>query len=367
MRREVKEYVLEQVFYILFLIFKLYMPHLRNPFPIVKEFTDLRKYESQLNQVIEQFFNQFFKKFDILSLNKVTKTFWALVNETKLYNPLDWYDIFAIFILKIFTTQILLDEGRILRESHDIFIEWFLYLATRIIRNEQHFSSNFLAKLYTDEIIPIPDFEAARTLLQENVDLIKNYEYPNILYDDKLPIVERLRIFRVFYIGFYELFKRKCVYIENQLYRCEGRSHALNTIRDIFQLYNNNDRTPPEYPKKALKVLIHIRNSCTHRNMTILDDGNIRIRDYNNRNNLSYEDYRTITQLNEYYHALLVLDKAFEALALAIILKRRIENLYSKYGKFIQCPDCDAIEFYCILPTFPLIICKNCKFPISLN
>jgi len=341
------------------------MPHLRNPFPIVKEFTDLRRYEIQLNQVIEKFFNQFFKKFEMLSLEKAIKTFWALVNETKIYNPLDWYDIFAIFILKMFTTQILLDEGRILRESHEIFIEWFLYLATRIIRNEQHFSSNFLAKLYSDDIIPIPDFEAASSLMQENVDLIQTYDYPNVLSDNALSIAERLRIFQVFYVGFYELFKRKCVYIENQLYRCEGRSRALNTIRDIFQLHNNNDRTPPEYPKKALKVLIHIRNSCTHRNMTILEDETIRIKDYNNQNIQTYEDYRTIIQLNEYYHALLVLDKGFEAVALAIMLKRKIENLYILYGKLIQCPECGKIEYYCILPTFTLIICKNCKIPFN--
>ncbi len=45
------------------------MPYLRNPFPIIKEFTDLRNYESQLNQAMEKFFKQFFGKFEILSMS----------------------------------------------------------------------------------------------------------------------------------------------------------------------------------------------------------------------------------------------------------------------------------------------------------
>ena len=141
----------------------------------------------------------------------------------------------------------------------------------------------------------------------------------------------------------------------------------LHSIRNIFQLYNNNDRTPPELPREALKVLIHIRNSCAHRNMTVLGDGSIRIRDYNNRNELTYEDHRNIVQLNEFHHALLVLDKGFDAIALAIMLKRRIENLYMLYGKLILCSDCGTTNYYCILPTVTLIICKKCKLPFNPN
>lgn len=182
------------------------MPYLRNPFPIIKKYTDLRSYESQLKQAMEKFFKQFFGEFEILSLNRVINTFWALVDDTKLFNPLDWYDTFAIFILRIFSTQILLDEGRIIQETHDIFINCFLYLAKRIIPNQKHLSNNFLTNLYTDDIIPVPDYEAASSLLQENVDLIQNYDYPDVLSDDSIPIVERLRIFQAFFIGFYEFF-----------------------------------------------------------------------------------------------------------------------------------------------------------------
>ncbi|KKL65582.1 hypothetical protein LCGC14_2153570, partial [marine sediment metagenome] len=129
---------------------------------------------------------------------------------------------------------------------------------------------------------------------------------------------------------------------------------------------NNNHRTPPELPKVALKVLIHIRNSCTHKNMTVLSDGSIRIRDYNNKNELTYENNRGIVQMNEFYHALLVMDKTFDAIALAIMLKRRIEDLYIYYGKFIQCPDCGTTDNYCVFPNNNLIICKTCKFPVGL-
>ena len=343
------------------------MLYLRNPFPIIKKYTDLRLYESQLNQVMAKFFKEFFGKYEILSLNRVINTFWALVDDTKLFNPLDWYDTFAIFMLRIFSTQILLDEGRIIQQAHDIFIDWFLYLAKRIIPNQKHLPNNFLTKLYTDDIIPVPDFEAASSLIQENVALFQNYDYPDFLSDDSIPIVERLRIFQAYYIAFYEFFKRKCVFIENQVYRWENRKYPLHPIRDIFQLYNNNDRTPPELPREALKVLIHIRNSCTHRNMTVLGDGSIRIRDYNNKNELKYNVLRNIVQLIEFYHALLVLDKGFDAIALAIMLKRRIENLYVSYGKLIQCPDCGTTNFYCILPTVTLIICKKCKLPFNPN
>lgn len=341
------------------------MSHLRNPFPIIREFTNLRNYENQLNQVIERFFREFFERFEILSLNRVTDTFWGLVDGTRPFNPIDWYDAFAVFILRTFTTHILLDEGRIIQETHDIFINWFLYLTQRIIPNERHFSSDFLTELYTDSIIPIPDFEAARSLLRENLDLIQTYDYPDVLYDEALSIEQRLRIFQFFFIGFYEPFKRKCEYLEQQLYQCENRPHPLTTIIDIFQLNNNNSRTPPELPREALKNLIHIRNSCAHRNMTVLEDGIIRIRDYNNRNELTYEDHRNIIQLNEFYHAILIFDKGFDAIALAIMLKRRIETTYMLYGEFIRCPDCGTTDYYCILPSITLVICKRCRFPFN--
>jgi len=305
------------------------MPYLRNPFPFINERINLRDYESQINQTMEKFFKIFFSKFEILSFNRVIESFWALVDNTKLFNPSDWYDTFAVLILRIFITQILFNERRIIQETHDIFLNWFLYLAKRIIPNQNYLPINFLDILYTDEFIPDPDFEAVRSLFQENVDLIQNYDYPNVLSDDNFPIVKRLRIFQVFFVGFYELFKKKCVYIEKQLYKGENRSNPLQTIRDIFQLYPENDRTPPELPRKALKVLIHIRNSCVHKNMTVLSDGSIRIRDYKNKNKLNYENYRSIAQMHEFYHDLLVLDKAFDAIALVVVLNRRIENLYT--------------------------------------
>ena len=343
------------------------MPYLRNPFPIIKKYTDLRKYESQINQVLEKFFNEFFEKFEILSLKRVFNTFWALVGETKTFIPLGWYDTFSVFILRLVTTQILLDEGRIIQESHDIFVNWFLYLAKRIIPNQNHLSSNFLTNLYTNAIIPVPDIEAVNSLLYENADLAEKYNYTEVLSDEKIPIVERLRIFQAYFIGFYEYFKRKCVYIEKQVYKWEDRTYPLNSIRDIFQLYNDNDRTPPDYPREALKILIHIRNSCTHKNMVVLEDGSIRIRDYNNKNELTYDVNKNIVQLNEYFHALTILDKGFDVLALAIMLKRRIESYYMSYGKLIPCPDCGTTDYYCILPTVSLIICKHCKFPFKLN
>ncbi|NVM19722.1 MAG: hypothetical protein HWN80_18620 [Candidatus Lokiarchaeota archaeon] len=341
------------------------MPYLRNPFPIIKNYTDLRKYESQINQVLEKFFREFFGKFEILSLKRVLDTFWALVDEKKTFNPLGWYDTFSVFILRLCSTQILLDEGRILQESHDIFIGWFLYLSNRIIPNQNHLSSDFLTKLYTNAIIPVPDIKAANSLMLENADLAEKYNYFEVLTDKNIPIVERLRIFQAYFIAFYEYFKRKCVYIEKQIYSWEDRPYPLTSIRDIFQLYNNNDRTPPDYPREALKVLIHVRNSCAHKNMIVLENGSIRIRDYNNKNEFTYDVIKNIAQLNDYYHVLIVLDKGFDALALAIMLKRRIENLYMSYGKIIQCPDCSEIDYYCILPTITLIICKQCKFPFK--
>jgi hypothetical protein len=220
--------------------------------------------------------------------------------------------------------------------------------------------------LYTDDLIPIPDFKAASSLLQENFDLVQNYDYPDVLSDESLPIVKRLHIFQAFYIGFYEHFKRKCIYIENHLYKSEGRSHALHTLRDIFQLYNDNYRTPPKLPREALKVLIHVRNSCAHRNMVVSENHIIRIRDFNQKNELTYENHRSIVQLNEFYHALIILDKIIDAIALAIMLKREVENLYKYYGRLIKCPDCGTVNYYCILPTIKLIICKKCNFPFIL-
>ncbi|KKL63096.1 hypothetical protein LCGC14_2178500, partial [marine sediment metagenome] len=86
------------------------MPYLRNQFPFINERINLRDYESQINQTMEKFFKIFFSQFEILSFNSVMESFWALVDNTKLFNPSDWYDTFAVLILRIFITQILFNE-----------------------------------------------------------------------------------------------------------------------------------------------------------------------------------------------------------------------------------------------------------------
>jgi hypothetical protein len=81
------------------------MPYLRNPFPIIKEYISLRDYEIQINQVLEKFFKMFFEKFEILSINRAKNTFWSLADNTTKFSPFYWYDIFAVFMLRLFSTK----------------------------------------------------------------------------------------------------------------------------------------------------------------------------------------------------------------------------------------------------------------------
>ena len=176
-------------------------------------------------------------------------------------------------------------------------------------------------------------------------------------------IIKKLKIFRDYYISYFELFSRRCQYIEKHLAQKEGRT-CLTKLHDIFQLNNDNERRPPEYSRNAIKILIHVRNACTHRNITLINENLVLIRDFNpNTNDITYEDQRTIIQLYEYYYVLIALDRAFGIIALLILLLRHLNTLLKQLGKYILCHKCGKFDHYIIIPDDDIIVCNNCKWP----
>ena len=167
-------------------------------------------------------------------------------------------------------------------------------------------------------------------------------------------------------MGFYELFLRKCQYIEKELSICENR-RCLRKLHEIFQLNNNNVRTPPELIEKVLIILAHVRNACAHKSISLVENNNVNIKDRNpSTGEFTFNETRKIPQLWEYFHAILTLDRGLCTIALVIMLKRRVESETQKHTKLVQCSDCKSIEFYFLPPQFNLFLCKQCKIPQEL-
>ena len=335
----------------------------RNFFPQIKKFVDLKKYEEFINEKIEFWHLKLFKEFELVSLEKLNHAFWELYDELKPFNPLNWYDLCSICIIKSYSPDILLKDGKIILETQKIQAEWLKYLTKRIIQNQSSLPHDFFEKLASDAPLPIPDMKSMETLLEDNVDLINHYDLLDVLHNPDYSPIKKIKIFREYYVSYFELFNRRCQYIEKNLAQKEGRT-CLKKLHDIFQLNNDNERRPPEYARNALKIIIHVRNACTHRNITVISENLVLIRDFKpNTNEITYEDRRTIPQLYEYYYILIALDRAFGIIALLILLLRHLINVVKQSGKYILCHKCGRLDHYIFNPDNDILVCNNCKWP----
>ena len=341
-------------------------PH--NPFPVWKEFIDLRNYRDSIDNAIETITSDFNIKYKVIIEDKVKDTFWKLATLEKPYNPNHWYDVFAVLIGRLISYEIMLKAGRNVEEPYQIHKEWFDYLSKRIIPHESNLPSIFLEKLVSN--YPVVDFNLGYSLLRETESLIEEYDLLDVFEDSSSDIHTKIRKFKETYLNFYNLFLSRSEYVGIELSRFEGNKESGrygNDLYKIFQLNNNNQYSPPEFVKKIILALIHIRNACVHSGIIVLNGNEVQIIDKKTNGTVTFNEKIEINQIPLFFHRLLSIDKEFENISLLLYVNRWIRELTQLYNRYFTCNDCGEISIYFVPPETQYIICRKCKMIHFIN
>ena len=335
-------------------------PH--NPFPVWKEFIDLRSYKDLIDNAIETITSDFNRKYKVILEDKVKDTFWKLATLNKSYNSSHWYDIFAVLIGRLISYEIMLKAGRNVKEPYRIHKEWYEYLSKRIIPHEPNLPVKFLKKLVSN--YPVVNFNLGYSQLKEVESIIKEYDLLDVFEDYSIDIHTKIRKFKETYLNFYNLFLSRSEYVGNELSRFEGNKkygRYGNNLNNIFQLNNNNQYTPPDFVNNIIITLIHVRNACAHSGIIVLNGNEVQIIDKRPNGTVTFNEKFEINQIPKFFYRLLSIDKEFENISLLLYVNRWIRELTQKYKRIFRCKECGDIGTYFIPPGTQFIICSKCK------
>ena len=68
-------------------------------FPLSREMVNFEAHREMINDFIEKLANAFIKNYEIVSEKRIKDSFWNLAEGKSDFNPYDWYDICAEFVL----------------------------------------------------------------------------------------------------------------------------------------------------------------------------------------------------------------------------------------------------------------------------
>lgn len=341
------------------------MWEIQNVFTSLKNHFNLEKYENFLNEHLDLFIDALNDKIEcnLFSKQILRNSFWKLLkSDNMIINKNNLYELLSIVFIRQYIADILKKENKI---PHDIYLligQWHRYIYDRFIPYVFDVPNDLIWRLCSDFPVPEPDLETSVTLYEEAL-LDRDNNLKNMLGDSSISTTQRINQFKTEFIKYYGIFENKCKYIEKILANIEGRN-AQNAMCDIFQLNNNNDRTPPILVRDTLDILRHLRNSISHNLFTDLHNGQVRIRDKNGRNEWTFDETITIKNLWNFYYHLIILDRMLVSMALFLYFIKRIGNELNFVFTLI-CGECSYVSKIYLPPPinpFDVIICEKCKF-----
>lgn len=338
----------------------------RNYIEFYRKKLDYHKYQHEINRYINQIVHEFTLVYKGITNYRIREVFWDIVDNKIQYDPGNWYHVFANFMGKLTTYEILYEKKKINKVQKDIHNNWAGYLSKLIIPYEPLISNKFFIELIQN--MPVPDYESVLQLYEEGMVLFNNENLKEIFSDVLISPYEKILKFKINFNNLFEVFLAKSFYLDRELSK-QGETAHINSLNEIFQLNNSNKRTPPKLIKERLIVLNHIRNSISHASkagVVYWKKRGVRIRDYNRNGKLTYEGFFTFEELYDYYYMLLILIMEFELVALILSLHRVIRELNIKYNKKFNCNNCGHESVVFIHPKKVYVICDKCKqrFPI---
>ncbi|MFW9972604.1 MAG: hypothetical protein ACFFDF_20630 [Candidatus Odinarchaeota archaeon] len=333
----------------------------RNHIEFYRKKLDYHKYQFEINKYINKIVHEFTLVYRGITNYRITKVFWDLVDEKIEYDPGNWYHVFASFMGKLTMYEILFVEKKINKFHKDIHNEWAGYLAELLIPHEPMIPDKFFINLIQN--MPVPDYESVLELYKEGILLFNNENLKQILFDISIEPQEKILKYKVHFLNLFEVLLAKCSFIDQELSR-HGETAHINSLHEIFQLNNSNERTPPKLIKKTLIVLSHIRNAISHGStagIVYFEKKGVRVRDFRGNGKLTFEHFFTFEEIYNYYYLLLILLMEFELVALMLSLHRIIRELNIKYNKKFKCSICGYESVVFVHPERTNVVCDKCK------
>ena len=250
------------------------------------------------------------------------KTFYDLLNNEAEYRFNRMNHKIAYLILRFIQVDILFSEKKITEKMLEIHNQWFRYLFIRINRLRDSFSKDTIISFHVD--FPMGDLEIYKNILVRAFHNYSGGELFYILRNNTILPLTRLLKFEDYFRFDFAYFLIRCENLGKELGKLEGKEYGKK-LWNIFQINENNDRTPPDIIKTELKRLIYTRNAISHPETAGLSykKGIVKIMNYDDKKNeYSYIEEIELADLYEIYYNLTLLDRGFVSAALAVdILK----------------------------------------------
>lgn len=291
---------------------------LRNPFVEFRLHIDLIQHMKN----IENGFNITYKFLEenglTLDKNLIEKTFYDLFNDETQYRFNRRNHKIAYLISRFIQVDYLFSENKMTEKMLEIHNQWFNYLFERINRQRENFSKDSIISFHSD--FPMGDLDIFKNI---SVRAIHNYSRGELLVhmkNNQIHPLNKLLMFEDYFRFDFAYFLIRCEHFGKEIGKLEGSDYGKK-LWDIFQINNNNDRTPPDIIKKELKRLIHTRNAISHPETAGIsyDNGIVKIMNYDERKKeYTYVEELNLIELYEIYYNLTLLDRGFVSAALAV-------------------------------------------------
>jgi hypothetical protein len=299
-----------------------------NPFDVFRENVEYEKFKELIENNIEmtiKFFKN--KELDVKSEN-IKEIFEKLFKGDINYDSKEILHKIAYLASRFIKFDILLADKRIPEEVYEIHIGWFNYLFERINKYKAEFSKEVLKEFHAE--YEMGDFEIYKTIVERMLFNYERADLAEILADPDLPPYLKVLEFENFYRFDYAHFFVRCEHLGNEFSKYEGANYGKK-LHNIFQLDDNNERTPPEIIKKAIKKLVCTRNAISHpetAGIRLIGKDRVKIMNYNEkkREYVNCNEEMELVDFWKIYYVLTALDRGFVSAALAVDITNEFEK-----------------------------------------
>lgn len=288
---------------------------------------DLKHNEKSIEKGLKKVSDLFKHDIQDINENQVKDILYSLIKGEQIYNQTIKSHKIAYLTARLIQQEILLDEKKIEQWLHNMISDWFTYLFNRIYPHLDNFSEIILTELCAD--YPVGDIEVFQAVVDRILFNIARFnyseeKYQNFLFNERIHPLARILEFENHYRFDYAMFLIRCGYFADEIAKFEGNpDYGLSLIK-IFQLNDNNERTPKSSDiVKHLKRLYYIRNAIAHPERAgiryLKDDHEVKIMNYHPSKKIyTYQETITLRELWNIGYLLTVFDRSFVSVALAL-------------------------------------------------
>ncbi len=295
------------------------MSELDNIFKIWWENLDPNKIKDFINDKSSKLALSFKDLFNWIELDSLLQKLWSVINKKKIH-LYPWEFLFIRLIKEILTNIILNKVGKLSNAVLQLSTGWFEYLISRTKSHLQLLPENFCTLLHT--MAPVSDVPAYKAQIKRLNRIYKEQSLMDAYDSSDSDIIDIINAFEQNYGNHYPLFLSRCKHLGDEWGKHESKTYG-NDLELIFQLKDNNNRTPPDIVKDTLFELKHVRNASSHKDtcgIIPVDNNNVRIRDRKRDRTLSYDETIPKEDLWKFFYKLITLDRGIDIFALYLNL-----------------------------------------------